>query len=159
LAVRTGTVGLTVAFEFATDPNTFYEVASDGEIPIGDFTHLVGTWDGTTLSLYINGELDAYAMPGAVPWDSGCAFHIGGFYDPEGDCGYVGQFFNGLIDEVTYYSQALSPADVQALYNAGAMGKCVTAYDAAGDFSTTDNPPGGGNWSYGYCTTLGFSQA
>jgi hypothetical protein len=125
LLVRPGTAGLmTVALAFAGNPWTFYEVDSNDEIPIGDWTHLVGTWDGTTLSLYINGQLNNFAIPGAVPWDSGCAFHIGGFYDPEGDCAYVGQFFNGAIDEASYYAVALSADDVWALCSAGSVGKC-----------------------------------
>ena len=124
LVVRAGSQGLGVAFQISNNRWTFYEVDSSGEIPIGEWTHLVGTWDGAALSLYINGALDQQAPLEAVAWDSGCAFHIGGVYDPEGDCAYEGQFFNGLIDEVTYYNQALSAADVQALYNAGSAGKC-----------------------------------
>ena len=73
------------------------------------------------MSLYINGALDQQAQPGIVPWDSGCAFCIGGVNDA---CGYYGQYFPGLIDEATYYNQAISPTDVQALYNAGSAGKC-----------------------------------
>jgi Concanavalin A-like lectin/glucanases superfamily len=52
LLVRAGSVGLSVAFAFATDPRTWYEVDSvatpgtGSEIPIGYPTHLVGTWDG-----------------------------------------------------------------------------------------------------------------
>jgi len=135
--VHPGSWGINVAFYVCTDPSHWYEVDSSGEIPIGEWTHLVGTWDGTYLSLYINGALDQQATPGIVPSDSGCSFNIGGVWD---SCSYSGQFFNGLIDEVMYYNQALAPGDVQALYNAGAMGKCVTAYDAAGGFSPTYNP-------------------
>ncbi len=126
LIVRAGDRGLRVAFVVATSRTVFYRVDSTGEIPLGQWTHLVGTWDGaSTLSLYINGALDLAAPLGVVPWDSGCAFHIGGIYDPEGGCAYQGQFFKGLIDEMTYYSQALAAADVQALYNAGSEGKCA----------------------------------
>ena len=130
LVVRNGLEGgLTVAFVIASSPWSFYEVDSvypATEIPIDDWTHLVGSWDASagTLSLYINGVLNARATPGAVPWDSGCAFHIGGVYDPEGDCAYVGQFFNGILDEVTYYAVALSADDVAALYAADYVGKC-----------------------------------
>ena len=56
-----------------------------------------------------------------MPWDSGCPISIGGAND---SCGYSGQYFAGLIDEVTLYSSALSPDQVQAIYNAGAAGKC-----------------------------------
>ena len=36
-----------------------------------------------------------------------------------------GQFhFNGSMDEVSLYNRALSAVEVQAIYNAGAAGKC-----------------------------------
>jgi Concanavalin A-like lectin/glucanases superfamily/Immunoglobulin domain len=124
LVVRPGAVGLRVAFQFGADFYTFPQVVSTREIPIGRFTHIAGTWDGTTLSLYLDGALDAQSTPEAVPWDSGCAFHIGGLYDPEGDYAYVGQFFHGLVDEVSIYNTALSAGDIQAIYLAGAAGKC-----------------------------------
>jgi hypothetical protein len=124
LVVRNGFQGLRVAFIIATSRTTFYEVDSSGDIPIGEWTHLVGTYDGSVLSLYINGALDQRATVNITPWDSGCSFHIGGIYDPSGGCAYTGQYFNGLIDEVTCYNAALAASDVQALYNAGEMGKC-----------------------------------
>ena len=94
-------------------------------MPIGQFSHLVGTWDGTTLRLYVNGVFNAQSAPGASPVDSGCPFFIGGFYAVnDGSCNYVGQFFNGLIDEVSYFNRALSGAEIQSIYNAGSAGKC-----------------------------------
>jgi hypothetical protein len=128
LLARTGTTGVRIAFQFGVSHFTFYEVVSATEIPIGQFSHLVGTWDGTTLRLYVNGLLNAQMAPGAVPVDSGCPFQIGGFYSPEaGGCNYVGQFFNGLIDEVSYFNRALSGAEIQSIYNAGSAGKCAPA--------------------------------
>jgi hypothetical protein len=125
LVVRTGSLGVRLAFAFGTSQNSFYEATGTSEIPIGQFSHLAGTWDGTTLRLYINGVLNAQSTPHASPVDSGCPFSIGGFYSPTADsCGYVGQFFNGLIDEASYYSRALSGAEIQSIYNAGGVGKC-----------------------------------
>ena len=125
MIVRTGTAGVRVAFQFGTSHYSFYDVVSASEIPIGQFSHLVGTWDGVTLRLYINGAQSAQRTPGVLPVDAGCPFYIGGFYNPAaGDCQYVGQFFHGLIDEVTYYSRALSDGEIQAIYSAGNGGKC-----------------------------------
>ena len=120
--------GLIVAWAVSNSRWPFYEVDSTTDAPIGQWTHLVGTWDQTTLTLklYINGALNQSAPLNITPWDSGCPCHIGGVYDSSGDCSYIGQFFNGLIDEVTYYNQALSAADVSSLYIAGAAGKCFT---------------------------------
>jgi len=124
LLARTGDTGVRVAFAFGISHYTFFEATGTGEIPIGKFSHLVGTWDGTTLRLYINGVLNAETTPGESPVDSGCPFFIGGFYSPEEkDCNYVGQFFHGLIDEVSYFNRALSEAEVESLYSPGIKGK------------------------------------
>ena len=121
LIARRGTSGVIIGFYFATSTVNFFGAVSTSEIPIGQFTHLVGTWDGTTVRLYINGVLNAQNTPGVSPVDPGCAFSIGGFGN---NCGYVGQFFNGLIDEVSYYNRALSGGEVQAIYLADGGGKC-----------------------------------
>jgi len=125
LVVRPGMQGLSVAFIISRDPLTFYEVDSSGAIPIGEWTHLVGTWDGAFLSLYVNGALDQQAKMDLVPWDSRCPFHIGGVYDPSGPCAQVGQFFNGLIDEPSIYNTALSASQIRTVYDQGIAGKCM----------------------------------
>jgi len=128
LVVRAGNRGLGVALVVSTNRLSSFEVESSAEIPLGEWTHLAGTWDPGSpfLSLYINGALDQQATLDVVPWDSGCAFHIGGVYEPSGDCATVDYFFDGLIDEVTLYNTALAPEEVLAIYNASAAGKCNT---------------------------------
>jgi hypothetical protein len=123
LVIRRGIAGVSVAFQFATGMNGWSAVASNREIPLGRFTHVAGTWDGTTLRLYVNGTLNNQSIPGTTPWDSGCEFYIGGTYHPApGPCETVGQFFTGLIDEVGFYNRALDPAEIQADYEAGRGG-------------------------------------
>ncbi len=125
MVVRQGTLGLKVFFLVTANGSYFPGVGSSGEIPINEWTHLVGTWDGVSaLQLYVNGAPDTLGWPGIVPWDSVSAFFAGGVYDT-GIYPYQGQYFNGLIDELTYYSRALTASEVQGLYNAGAAGKCV----------------------------------
>ena len=34
------------------------------------------------------------------------------------------RFFHGMIDEVTYYSRALTAAETQSIYASGSLGKC-----------------------------------
>ncbi len=123
LVIRTGSSGVKVAFFFATSRSSpLYEVVSTSEIPLGQFSHVAGTWDGTTLRLYINGILTNQNTPGVSPVPSGCPFYIGGMYNPveaNNSCHYVGQFFNGLIDEISLYNRALSASEIQADYRAG----------------------------------------
>jgi hypothetical protein len=121
LVVRPGTNGLKVAFMFSESMASFPVVVSTNEIPLHQFSHLAGSWDGTNLSLYINGVLEASVISTAIPAASSCPFYIGGF---QSACGYTGQFFNGWVDEVSLYNRALSPAEIQALAAAGSAGKC-----------------------------------
>ena len=136
LVVRPGITGLRIAFLFGISHYTFYEVASSNEIPIGQFSHVVGTWDGTTLRLYVSGALNAQSTPGASPVDSGCPFYIGGAYNPAaGSCISSAQYFDGLIDEISYFNRALSAAEIQALYSAGSAGKCAGPFITAQPWS------------------------
>src|SRR4051794_34155271 len=57
----------------------------------------------------------------------------------------VSQFFNGLIDEMTIYNQALSAAQIQNIYDAGSAGKCKpaapdTVPPVTTDVSASPNP-------------------
>ena len=125
LLVRTGTTGVKVAFQFKSG-GTFYDVLSTNEIPIGQFSHVAGTWEGTALRIYINGVLSNERVPGTSPAASGCEFFIGGTYHPtSGSCQTVGQFFHGFIDELSYYNRALTQGEVQSIYNASFSGKCL----------------------------------
>jgi hypothetical protein len=85
-------------------------------IPLDDWTHVAMAYDGSVLQLYVNGVLDTN-MPAPGPLITSTeSLGIGG--SAEGD------LFEGLIDEVTLYSRALSATEVQAIYNVGSAGKC-----------------------------------
>jgi Concanavalin A-like lectin/glucanases superfamily/Bacterial Ig domain/Immunoglobulin domain len=129
LLARGGVSGLRVALQFAVDPSTSVSVESAGELAIGQFSHVAGTWDGSTLRLYINGMLDGQRTPGLVPFDSGCPFYIGGIYNlSNGTCSDVGGFFNGIIDEMSYYRRTLSDSEINFIFHAGSLGKCAIAH-------------------------------
>ena len=74
----------------------------------GVWTHYVGTYDGFTSRLYVNGiQVAAASVTGKV---------FSGTIDI---ANYIGSFYvNGLIDDVRVYTRALSAAEVAALYNA-----------------------------------------
>src|SRR5207302_7339036 len=38
--------------------------------------------------------------------------------------GSVGNFFNGIIDEVEIFNRALTPDEIQFIFDAGSVGKC-----------------------------------
>ena len=70
------------------------------------WTHVAGTYDGTTLRLYINGvQAASTAVSGPIASSTG-PLRIGGN-------SLWGEFFQGLIDEVRIYDRALSQAEIQ----------------------------------------------
>ena len=107
---------------YITDVNGHFKgLYSNAPIPVGGWSHVAATWDGTTLKLYINGALNAQSTPGlSAIGDSHCSFSIGG----AGSCS-PGQYFPGLIDEMSVYDRALFAGEIQAIYNAGSAGKCT----------------------------------
>ncbi len=120
LVVRTGTSGMKVAIQFRASTN-YPDCVSRSEIPIGNFSHVAGTWDGLTLRLFINGLLDNEVVANDAPTNTMRDFFIGGINDPPV---YVGQFFNGLIDESALFRSAIPSNEIAVLYAAGSAGMC-----------------------------------
>src|SRR5437762_11246820 len=94
-------------------------VDSTDPIPLNAWTHITGTYDGTTLKLYINGVPNNSQVFGTTPSATGQPITIG-----VRNVSPVQYPFNGLIDEVEIFDHALSDAQVLAIFNAGAGGKC-----------------------------------
>ena len=79
----------------------------------GTWYHVVGTHDGSTIKLYINGALDTSSALSTTITDSDRPLAIG-------QHGNSGQYWNGLIDEVAIYNTALDATAVLNLYKRGA---------------------------------------
>ena len=76
-------------------------------LPANVWTHLAGTYDGTTVRLFVNGtQVASAAITGAIATSTG-ALRIGGN-------SMWGEYFQGTIDEVRIYNRALTPAEIQA---------------------------------------------
>ena len=73
--------------------------------------HLIGTYDGSILKLYIDGLLDSTDdSPGSCS-NPNINFQIGRWV------GGSSQYFNGLIDEVRIYNRVLSAEEIRFHYN------------------------------------------
>ncbi|HWX18666.1 MAG TPA: immunoglobulin domain-containing protein, partial [Candidatus Binatia bacterium] len=85
--------------------------------------HLAGVYTGTQLLIYLDGVLQNTLAVTNVPVGNTRDVEIGRSYS--GYAGVPSRFFNGLIDEVSFYGHALTASEVQAIYNAGPAGKCA----------------------------------
>jgi subtilisin-like proprotein convertase family protein len=124
LVLRPGATGVKVAWQFADSRFSVVSVESAREIPINQFTHLAGTWDGSNLRIYINGVLDATLATPSAPRLSTAGFYIGGFNSRGAEGLAIGQYLNGTIDEIGYFNVALDATNIAAIYAAGSQGKC-----------------------------------
>ncbi len=102
----------------------FVDVWSSNTVPVGVWSHVAGTYDGTTTRLYINGSLQAAASwaQGIYPGTSNVA--VGGAVGGTSP-GQVNYPFAGMIDEPSVYARALAASEVQSIFAAGSSGKCV----------------------------------
>ena len=87
-------------------------------IAVGVWNHAAWTYDQSAMKLYWNGIPVATNVigPKAIA-TSGSDLRISG-----DDNNHV--YFDGLIDEPSVYSRALSASEIAVIYNAGAGGKC-----------------------------------
>ena len=78
------------------------------DVPLGTWTHLAATYDGTRLRLFINGiQAGWFGVTGTIT-DSALPLYIGGN-------AYWGEFFKGTIDEVRVFSVALTADQILAV--------------------------------------------
>ena len=114
-------------------------VGMGSAMSINTWHHVVGTYDGTTMKIYVDNDLknSGTSFSGNVA-DS--ILYIGW------DRGIAGRFLTGKIDEVGIWSRALNSTEVTELYNSGSglaypFVTDVTKVVSALTLSTTDEYP------------------
>ncbi|MCK4429251.1 MAG: hypothetical protein KAU95_02655, partial [Candidatus Aenigmarchaeota archaeon] len=80
--------------------------------PIGQWSHIVGSYDGSRVRVYMNGIEQTYGtnIVGNIDTTTN-PLKIGAYG--------VGDAFNGAVDEVRIHNRALSPEQINASYQAG----------------------------------------
>lgn len=122
-------VGPKVRFYISGSGGTWPSAESAAIVEIDEWTHIAGTYDGSTIRVYINGELDAEAPSDEGLFGSDIAVWIGG-YGPDDEFGN-NRHFPGVIDEVRFWDGALSEKELQASMSS------PSAVDATGKLSVT----------------------
>lgn len=89
----------------------------------GEWHHIAGTYDGSRLQLYVNGEPWGNAVlhtGDIVPMSPGSFLAIGSEDGRMGCQGCIGtRYFHGQIDEIAIYDRGLSAAEVRQLFRGG----------------------------------------
>jgi prepilin-type N-terminal cleavage/methylation domain-containing protein len=81
----------------------------------GIWYHVVATWDGANIKIYVNGTQQGAAMAfTGFAYDAGNVITTIG-----GNNTNSSNRWNGSSDDVRIYNRALSAAEIQAMYNAG----------------------------------------
>jgi len=102
-----------MGFLFNGDPEGSTWVSVNQNLTPGEWYHVAGTFDGTTIRCYLNGIETDTNLLSAIKSGNATLFI--------GQDGW-GNIFNGIVDELKIYNRALTVDEVQADYEAGLNG-------------------------------------
>jgi subtilisin-like proprotein convertase family protein len=123
------------AYAITIDPSGFpyFAVCSNGTptqasiysastIPLNKWTHLAGTYDGTSLKIFVNGILEGQEAYNQGIFPGTDTIGIGVINGGVAQGQYTSPF-HGSVDETSIYQRALSGSEIQAIYQNGTAGK------------------------------------
>ena len=115
------------SIDFLVKPDNTFAESTTTDWKVGEWDHFAGTFDGKTMKVYINGELEGDAANNVPIAPSNLELWIGG-----DDLGNATDHFPGKIDEVRLYEKTLSEADIQKVMetpqDVEARGKLTTTW-------------------------------
>jgi hypothetical protein len=128
----------TLNWQIFTGGGTSEAVAGTSTLNLGQWYHLVYTYDGTYGRSYVNGALystsSSYVRSAPYPSDTGVNLYIGQRCSPT-----CGSNFNGIISNVQIYNTSLSSNSIQALYMEGIGGAPINLRNLVGWWPLNDN--------------------
>jgi len=95
--------GNEIAFAIST-PSTNNATTT---IPLSTWTHIVGTYDGSTIRIYKNGTLAASTLWAGTVADMDRYLTVGG---------WTSGTWNGFVDDLRIYNRVLTASEIQGLY-------------------------------------------
>ena len=88
----------------------FVDVKSSQALTNGNWYHLTGVYDGTSLRMYVNGVLDGTTNENRTIVSKTSSFRIGAG-------GTVNEPTKGSVDDIRVYNRALTQSDITELFN------------------------------------------
>jgi hypothetical protein len=107
---------------FSTSGLNYGDLEGSRNIDDGQWHHVAAVYDGNTKYIYVDGMLDAYAPATGSIAQNDYPICIG---ENAETMWFSDRHFNGMIDEVSIYNRSLSASEIQTIYNASVLGKCV----------------------------------
>jgi hypothetical protein len=101
-----GTIGLAISLPSTNNAR--------GEIPYNKWIHFVGTYNGTTIKAYINGELKDSTIWAGNLYERNWPLSFGYFGRPTSD-----RYWSGTLDDVRIYNRVVSQQEIEQLYHEG----------------------------------------
>jgi hypothetical protein len=102
------------------------QISSATAVNNGSYHHVAVTYNGTNEVAYLDGAVIESVPLACSNYASTYYYQLGTGYAynwPDANSGWYS--FNGIIDQPTLYSNALTAAEVQSIYNANNAGKCT----------------------------------
>jgi hypothetical protein len=116
----------------STGDSSWHTATGSTTLSTGTWYHIVGTYDGTTIKVYVNGRLD-----GSTSYSSTINYTDNGTQGPNPQTLYIGAqhsatnssntttgdmyFFDGLVDDVKVFLYTLTESQIKSLYNNGSV--------------------------------------
>ena len=123
-----------------------HDLRGPSKLPVGAWSHVAATYNGSTLALWLNGtQVASQAATGTIAANTG-PLRIGGN-------AIWGEWFNGLIDEVRVYNKALTASEIQ-----GDMDRSVTPDTTPPTVTAKSPTAGAGGLNVGTTVTATFSE-
>ena len=97
---------------FDDDDSSNGQITSTNTLALNDWNHVAGTWDGSDIKLFINGQFDSStSFSGLLNKDETNNAFLG--RSENGDPGY----FEGRLDDARIYNRALTEDEINTLFN------------------------------------------
>ncbi|MBV9241734.1 MAG: carboxypeptidase regulatory-like domain-containing protein, partial [Acidobacteria bacterium] len=136
---------------------------ANGLIPAGSWTHVAATYERTSglVTLYVNGaQAVQQGIASGLTIETSSDLYLGTRKSSKNP-GEAGIHFTGRLDETEIFNRALSQSEIQAIYKAGALGKCTCTGAASGPTAWWPGDGDGrditGNGNTAILTNMGFA--
>lgn len=106
-------------YRIGNSSSSIFNVISTTTIRDNSWHHFVGTYNGSTLKIYIDGVLENTASANGNLYTTGNKTSIGGVIDVTSGSEIINNNFLGNIDELSIYNVALTQSDVTTIWNNG----------------------------------------